>query len=295
MVTNLKLITKGITERLSSRFPAVFSANYFRKHTESLLVKNELSESELRKFFKGLNCVPIEWNKKPLLQLYSFKEEFELENILSAWTAEKFYLSHYSALYWNNLVEQRPVEHFLSAEITSHKNSADKNPPNPEVIKQVFMKAPRETSNFATFGGMKFVFVERANCGEAGVMELNVSSFKEKLKFQITDVERTLIDCAVAPHYSGGLPTVIQAFLKASLNIEQLSRHYKMQNFLYPYWQSIGFLIEICKGKEIARNWMNNFEKPKIDFYIDRNYRADWSFHKEWKIYFPKNLVPYGD
>ena len=61
-----------------------------------------------------------------------------------------------------------------------------------------------------------------------------------------TDLERTLIDIVVRPAYAGGLLNVMEVYKKVAhtVDIAHLTDLLRTLNYLYPYAQSIGFLLE---------------------------------------------------
>jgi hypothetical protein len=165
---------------------------------------------------------------------------------------------------------------------------------NPDILRQVFMKGPRLSNQFGALAKDKFVFLEKSNLGQLGVVFRRIRFENGEKVLRITDTERTIIDCVVAPHYSGGLPMVTDSIRRAKIEIPRLLNYYQAQDFLYPYWQTIGFLLEITQGENIARQWRSAFSDPVVDFYVDRNFRTDWKYSPTWKVYFPGGMLSYG-
>ncbi|MBK9319187.1 MAG: hypothetical protein IPM91_10410 [Bacteroidetes bacterium] len=61
-----------------------------------------------------------------------------------------------------------------------------------------------------------------------------------------TDLERTLIDIAIRPSYSGGVTEVLRAYelAKEKADIQKLRNYLTQMDFIYPYHQVIGFYLE---------------------------------------------------
>lgn len=62
----------------------------------------------------------------------------------------------------------------------------------------------------------------------------------------VTDLERTLIDVVVRPAYAGGINQVAQAYKQAAhrVDVDHMIKLLKNMQYVYPYHQSIGFLLE---------------------------------------------------
>lgn len=280
----LSLILNNMLEEL----PYIYSHNAFQK----VLEKQNLSESELQDLKTGLKKirkrVEIDWNKKAVVDLYTANDViFKPSDLLSAWCTPTLYLSHYSALYFNGLINQRPTVHYLSQDILERRKK-DPQEIDPLIMKQSFMKSPRITTNFGTYENIKYYFIDRLKKTE-GVVESSHVSDDVEYKFYITNIERTLVDSIVAPQYSGGLPTIIKAFKASEIRIEIMKEVYDSLNLTYPFWQNIGFIFKLIDSP-FEKTWKSFFKKPEMEFFIDHRYRSNWELDKNWKIYYPPGL-----
>jgi predicted transcriptional regulator of viral defense system len=277
-------------QEFTKSLPRVFDEATFIQSLDVFAKEHSLPKTTYKRILKSPTLIQLHWNKKTIRALYTFKSDYSFLDLLSAWTSRKSYLSHYSALYFNGLVDQQPKEHFISSEARTHSNSQS-NDLNLSLLRQSFMKAHKSQQNFCFFDGLKFHFIEKANLNNIGIYKHTLSTVGLEIPLNVTNIERTLIDSVVAPQYSGGMDNVRAAFKKAEINIQQMALFYGGMRFLYPYWQTIGLILELTKGLEIADQWLAMFGVPKVDFYYDRNYRSDWTFNKKWRLYSPTGVV----
>ena len=81
-----------------------------------------------------------------------------------------------------------------------------------------------------------------------GTNNLGVIFFKDREGGSIptTNIERTLIDIAVRPVYSGGVFEVLKAYkmAKDKVSINKLAAYLKKIGYVYPYHQVVGFYLE---------------------------------------------------
>ena len=107
--------------------------------------------------------------------------------------------------------------------------------------------------------------------------------------YKYTDLERTLIDIAIRPVYSGGVFEVLGAYKAAEKKLDpvKLESYLTQLNFIYPYHQVIGFYLE--KAGYDAKT-LTLFEKDqKFKFYLTYNIRSK-EFSSKWNLYFPKGI-----
>ena len=292
MVAIKKNLVKDGIEKLAVALPKAFDSRVLVTTMEKLFPYTApISDSTKYRIQNAVKKLPINWNKRTVLQLYTLVESAEAIDLLSAWTQRRWYLSHFSALYWNELVEQKPVEHYLSADLHHRLAPENVKPVNIGLVPMAFLKGHRQTQNFCTYKKMKFFFLERAASGEIGVISKSINLEASSLSIRLTSIERTLIDSVVSPQYSGGMPTVVKAFsiAESKLSIPELYRIYTNMNLSYPYWQTIGFILDQIQSTKSAQ-WAGFFEKPAIDFYYDRSATAEWKYSESWRLFYPKGL-----
>ena len=107
--------------------------------------------------------------------------------------------------------------------------------------------------------------------------------------FLFTDLERTLIDIAIRPAYSGGVFEVLEAFeiAKEKIDVYKLNKYLEILNYIYPYHQLIGFYMDKAGYDEKTLDVFN--KKSDFDFYLTYNI-SNKEYNKKWKIYYPKGF-----
>jgi predicted transcriptional regulator of viral defense system len=197
------------------------------------------------------------------------------------------YLTHSTAMYFHRLtdqapkvinlnVEQTPKPHYASSELTQDR------------IDFAFENPTRMSHNVAEYGGYEIRMLNGLHTGNVGVMEM---PGPEGEALRITDVERTLIDIAVRPEYSGGVFDVLEAYKRAAekVSIKKLTGHLKSINYIYPYHQAIGFYL--TKAGSYRRSQICLLRKFEIsyDFYLAHQIR-ERDYSSEWRLFYPKGL-----
>jgi hypothetical protein len=155
-------------------------------------------------------------------------------------------------------------------------------------IDAAFKNAVRVSKNIALYKEHKICILNGMHTGKLGVIEIEGPKGE---KIPVTDIERTLIDIAVRPVYSGGVSEVLKAYRlgRKKISIEKLSTSLKKLNYIYPYHQVVGFYLE--KAGVYDYPSIDIFEKFGInyDFYLTHQMKGV-SYSKKWRLYFPKYL-----
>ena len=290
MITDIKF-TKRIKKEISTELPIIFSHTMLEEHLQKMLQAGRIPNVTKTSILNETIKVSLKWNKKAEYKFLTFNsKKVQIIDILVAFQPQ-YYLSHFSALYLHELTNHRPEEYFLSKEIIGRNPSHSKLKIH-ERIQQTFLKSPRKTSKYLTYQKTKITLLEKQDLNKIGIKNKLLTVDKTRqVNIFFTSLERTLIDSIISPHYSGGIKTVINAFFRARVNIDQLYKVYKAYSPFYPYWQSIGFLLHRLKPSSISKKWLQYFSSPKMKFYLDKNFNENWSYDSKWKIYYPKGLV----
>lgn len=278
-----------IRNELRSRVSSVVAEHILRRELSALRDQYRLGEKSRRRLLNEPRKVSLKWSHRPLLTVRSYKTTFDTLELVQAFcnSLSRCYVSHYTALYWNELVGQKPKDYYLTREISS-RNPQHTKDYDQDRIRQAFLKTPRHTSQYAAYRGTKLYLVEKQDLGEIGVTTKDIQLKTHSIQLRLTNIERTLIDAVISPHYSGGILTVINAYAKAKINTRDLYDIYQRYNPYYPYWQSIGLILENVKGAQFASDWKSYFDtRTFVDFYIDRQVRSDWNYSEQWKVYYP--------
>ena len=189
-------------------------------------------------------------------------------------------------MYLHELTEQIPKTLYLNSEQLP-KYSGDNNL-SQERIDLAFKRPGRTSKNITSYDGYKICLLNGMYTGKLGVIE-KIGPNGEKIF--VTDIERTLIDIAVRPIYSGGVFEVLKAYklARSKVSINKLSALLSKLNFKYPYFQAIGFYLDkagVYKESQIDLIRQNDL---KYDFYLTHQMK-DMEYSKKWRLYFPKGL-----
>lgn len=206
------------------------------------------------------------------------------------------YFSHYTAMRYYKLTEQLPKSIYINQEqqyVSKEHVQYEKNNISQKSLDSALQKvAKKRESTLSLFNYTGFK-ISGKNTKNIGTTSANINNFKIK----ITSIERTLIDIMVHQEYSGGIGEVIDAYVKTyhlhqegeiNFSINKTIRILKKLNYIYPYYQSIGFLLEKVGF---------NVEKIKKEFTIEHNFYLtrglplnSLALNKSWKIYIPNDL-----
>jgi predicted transcriptional regulator of viral defense system len=215
------------------------------------------------------------WGKVPLLEILGHLKT-------------KSYFSHYTAMRLHGLTEQVPKRIYISHERT---NEASNTGLSQAAIDEAFQRPARVSSNAIDFGDHRIVLINSAFTGELGVINQDARyGLEESVTVRVTNLERTLIDAAVRPVYSGGVYEVAKAFelAKDTVSVNSLSAMLKKLKFAYPYHQAIGFYLERADYRTSSIDLLRRFP-IEFDFYLMHE-MAQTRFDKTWRLYVPKGF-----
>ena len=195
------------------------------------------------------------------------------------------YLSHSTAMYIHNLTNVEPESIYINTE--QRKKAFNK-----EVrliqdnIDRAFSRPMRETKQIARINNMDVYLLNGKNLNQLGVENIKLNG----KKVIATGLERTLIDIAVRPNYSGGVNAVVKAYsaAKDKVNISKLVSMLKKTDYIYPYHQTIGFYMDRSGYKETDLRLLEEFN-IQYNFYLTYQI-VEKQFSDKWKIFYPKNL-----
>jgi len=193
------------------------------------------------------------------------------------------YLSNYTAMSIHQLTLQIPKTIYLSFK----KNYSQKNVSSitQTSIDKAFSKPQRKTSNIykSEIDNYRIFLIQK----EYTSLNIGINS-NEQVTY--TDLERTLIDIAIRPAYSGGVFEVLEAYIKAKdlADTNKIYKYLNQLNYSYPYQQLIGFYLEKAGYEENRFNMFYN-NVSKLNFYLTYNI-SNKVFNDKWKIYFPKGF-----
>jgi len=196
------------------------------------------------------------------------------------------YYSHLSALYFHKLLDLDATEIYLNIEQSPKREYI--NTMMQENINKAFSRLPRITNNVTNYMQNKIYLLNGKNTGKLGVISMK-GPHKEKIF--LTDIERTLIDIAIRPQYSGGVSNVLNVYRKVIQNIsaERILKMLTKLKYLYPYHQTIGFYLDNAGLKKDSTIFRKKC-RIEYDFYL--TYQIDKpEYCEKWRIFYPKDLL----
>lgn len=201
------------------------------------------------------------------------------------------YFCNLSSIYYHSLTNQVPNSVYICHETISAWQKAHTSSINNSALRSAFIKPHRYTNYVFDFNRREIVVVDRKKGSWYGVVNAQNNAIVPEHS-RITSLERALIDAVVSPHYNGGITSVYSFFKNAhrKLNISKLITIYKQLEFIYPYSQSIGFLLEWAGMPKHAAVIYKEFP-PAFNFFIDHDAKSSWSYNEKWKLYYPVGLI----
>ncbi len=196
------------------------------------------------------------------------------------------YLSNYSAMQIHQLTLQIPKTVFISED----KYAPYYEDIHPEIeqdsVDKAFSKPQRvsKESYKSEYDGFRYVYLQKKhNSINVGITKIN--------SLAVTDLERTLIDIAVRPAYSGGAFQILEAFnnAKEKVNINKLDNYIEKLDYIYPYHQLIGFYLDLAGFPDTALKLFLK-KKTHIKFYQTYNL-TNKKLNEKWGVFYPTGLA----
>jgi hypothetical protein len=289
MPTRIELAKPEVVKYLDGYLQRVFEKEDLRKVFETRRESWRLAQSmSLGKFIgylvnnTALREARFDFPNRPIVRY--FWGDAPLYSLLMT-LKPKSYFCHYTAVYMHELTEQIPK--------TVNINFEQIERPRPKTglvqkkIDFAFKTSTRMSKNIAEYQEYKIRLLNGKQTGNLGVIE---TSF-EDANVHVTDIERTLIDIAVRPEYSGGIYEVLNAYKRAAgkVSVNKLVATLKKINYIYPYHQVIGFYLETSGSYETTQIELLKALPMQNDFYLAHR-MEDTEFSKTWRLYYPKSV-----
>jgi len=294
-MNSLHKLTKKHYEEISSCFDTMGTKIYSQRGIEEFLASNwDLWGLPLNMRMPDLldNLIKNSELKEVVLKSPNYDKEYvryawrEISVYkLSLSLRPRSYLSHYTAMYLNNLTEIASRTIYVNSE--QSPKFRDETSLEQKLIDLAFKSKPRISKYVFTHKNWKICCLSGSNTNNLGVFEIQASN---RGRLEVTNIERTLIDIAVRPFYSGGTGEVQKAYIKAKgkISTDRLISMLRKIDYVYPYHQVIGFYMQQAGFENSALNLLKKMGL-QYDFYLDYGMnQRDYS--KEWRVYFPRNL-----
>jgi predicted transcriptional regulator of viral defense system len=154
-------------------------------------------------------------------------------------------------------------------------------------IDLAFSRNQRQSNLTYSFETWSVTIINGKQTEALGVEEI-LGPSEEHLR--ATNLERTLIDIVVRPAYAGGIFQVLQAYQAARdrVSTNRLLATLKKLEYIYPYHQAIGFLMERA-GYGDKRYSLLKQLGLKYDFYLSHAMKNP-EYSSEWRVHYPKGI-----
>ena len=171
--------------------------------------------------------------------------------------------------------EDKYEPYYESSNIELEQESVDKAFSKPQRVSKESYKSE--------YDAFRYVYLQKKhNSINIGITTMN--------GLAVTDLERTLIDIAVRPAYSGGAFQILEAFNKAKgkLNLDKLDSYLQKLDYIYPYHQLVGFYLDLAGFPEKKLKLFLDKKSP-INFYQTYNL-TNKKLNQKWGIFYPTGL-----
>lgn len=197
------------------------------------------------------------------------------------------FLSHYTAMRLHHLVTGPANCIYFNRELPPiFQNDT---PLSQEAIDRAFASNARVTKQLIKHGRYTVYLLSSKHTDRLGIIEINHPGCGA---IHLTGLERTLIDAAVRPFYSGGVKEVLKAYAAAAGKVspKALADMLQQTEYRYPYHQAIGFYLD--KSRRYSKAAISQFREQfdiENDFYLDYGMKEK-QYCAEWRIFFPKGM-----
>jgi predicted transcriptional regulator of viral defense system len=260
------LANKGDEWDLHDAKPSDFIA-YLTKHTDLkvLKLKSEKYRKEITRY---------SWGRSSALAL-------------AASIHHRAYFSHGTAMMLHKLTPE-PKLRTIYVNIEQSEKRRAPGLLTQEGINRAFSANQRQSNLIYTCNRTPLVVIAGKNTNRLSVDKISGPASEILLA---TSIERTLIDIAVRPSYSGGLEHILYAYraAKQRVSVEKLTDILRELDYMYPYHQSIGFLMDKAGYPAASLEALRAFGL-EFDFHLGHRL-IEPIFSKEWRVHYPKALA----
>ena len=201
------------------------------------------------------------------------------------------YFCNFTSLFYHELTNQVPSKVYIAVESDRKKDHSKNIALDDYSIQRAFLKPHRESGKKYKFESHELILTEKVFRNKTGVENIGEKSDYWGKNYQITCLEKALIDAVVNPQYNGGISNTKEYYKNGSsrVNVDKFMEIYKNLGFIYPYWQAIGLISEKVGMSKLSDTLHKAF-KVKNKFYIDHEAKLDWKFDEKWQTFYPEYL-----
>lgn len=197
------------------------------------------------------------------------------------------YLSHGSAVLLHGLTDEIPKVIYVNRE--QGPKPVPSGGLTQERLDMAFSRPQRTSAYVLPVGDYRIVMLSGKNTGRLEVGEMP-DPVDGSHALPVTRLERTLIDIVVRPAYAGGVTHLLDAFRGASqrVRIPELVATLRGLGYVYPYHQSLGFLLERA-GVEPSHLDPLREMGLEFDFHLAHG-MSERDYDATWRLFYPKGL-----
>jgi hypothetical protein len=195
------------------------------------------------------------------------------------------YLSHGTAVFLHGLNDQLPKTLYVNQEQSEKPRQSGEL--SQDRITQAFSRHQRTSSYVYVFNSYRAVLLSGKQTGNLGVIQAKGPRGED---VTITNLARTLIDIVVRPAYAGGIFQVLEAYKGARDRVAgvDIVAMLKGLEYLYPYHQAVGFLMERAGYPESDWEQLRQLG-TKFDFYLLHAIKRP-RLDEKWRLFVPQGI-----
>ena len=212
-----------------------------------------------------------------VIERYSMYKEVDVYQLANSIRSRSFF-SMTTALNLQGLIDERKNYIFVSYELTPKDIYTE--PLTQSAIDAAYKKPYRITKNYGEFKDNFIILLSPKNTNQFGVISHNGC--------RMSSINRAFVEMIVNIQYFQNSVNVIQLFkpLKLKLDVNSIYSIIEKFDFIYPYYQLFGFLLEnIGFDKDVLQKY--KAKVTPLKFYTDKNQNA-YKFDSYWNIYYTK-------
>jgi hypothetical protein len=198
---------------------------------------------------------------------------------------QRAYLCHATAVTLHGLGKLDRKTIYLNVEQST-------KPPGSSSLTQVgidraYSGKQRQSNLIYKYDASSIVMIAGKNTNRLGVEEIAGPALET---IQVTNLERTLVDIVVRSAYAGGASQVLKAYRAAKDRIsgDRLVAILEKLDYVYPYHQSVGFLMQMAGYPENVLAQLRALGLSH-DFYLAHGLQQP-EYSKDWRLFYPKDL-----
>ena len=230
----------------------------------------------------GLRVVELRSEQFGSLRRYAWRDFSPYLMALSI--RPRSYLSHGTAVSIHGLNHQIPKTIYVNQEQSEKPRGGGLTQ---ERLTLAFSRRQRTSAYIYAFDSYRAVLLSGKQTGAFGVETIRGPQGED---LPTTGVARTLVDIAVRPAYSGGIVQVLEAYRSAKGRVTgaEIVRALGHLDYVYPYHQAIGFLMERAGFPEAEWEKLKRLG-TKLDFYLLHGMKKA-AREEKWRLFVPEGF-----